>query len=415
MSKISECFDLFDKIGSTSSRLEKESLLKQGKGNEHFEKMMHLTYNPFMPFNIKKIPKVSLEGISTTEVKFVMFCNLLEKLHKREVTGNEAIDHVKSFFKKCNDEEYFWYSKILTKDLKIGITDKTINKIYPNLVPVFECQLAHPLKKFPKNFIVDRKLDGYRCLAFNYGGGLVQLFSRNGNVIEGYVDIEADVSKLPEGYVYDGEITSKSNKFSDTQSQVFKKSSNKEGLLNIFDMVPIKEFNNLESSDSLRIRLSKLDNLSNEIQSLENLSRVKPSEFLSGEDGAQKAYELHTVFVKEGFEGTMVKDLDSTYKCKRSYDVQKIKDMETLDLTVVRVEEGESKYEGMLGAFVVEFEDNEVHVGSGYTDADREQFWRERNNLVNRTIEVRFQEISTNKEGKKSLRFPVFLRFRDDK
>ncbi|WP_369118558.1 ATP-dependent DNA ligase, partial [Mycobacterium tuberculosis] len=49
----------------------------------------------------------------------------------------------------------------------------------------------------------------------------------------------------------------------------------------------------------------------------------------------------HEKFVQEGYEGTMVKDINSVYECKRSFAVQKIKDMETLDLVVVGVEEGE--------------------------------------------------------------------------
>src|SRR6185312_15199570 len=133
-----------------------------------------------------------------------------------------------------------WYMKVLQKDLKIGITDKTVNKVWKGLVPSFTCALANTYaNKLPKRYVTDPKLDGYRCLAFNYGGVRgVELRSRNGHPIEGYVGIEKDMADyMPDGFVYDGEIMDRSGLFSDVQKSAFKKSSNKDGVLHIFDAV----------------------------------------------------------------------------------------------------------------------------------------------------------------------------------
>jgi len=138
----------------------------------------------------------------------------------------------------------------------------------------------------------------------------------------------------------------------------------------------------------------------------------------------------------------MVKDLDATYKCKRSYDVQKIKEMYEIDLVVVDVEEGKegTKNEGTLGALVVELSDKDikeqlpvddpkhekklryvegctarVNVGSGYSDELRNYFWNNKEDIINRTIQIKFQETTINEHGEHSLRFPIFVKVRDDK
>lgn len=420
MNMIQESIELFEAIGDTSSRIEKENLLRDGKENDVFKVLLHNTYNPFLVFHIKKDPTVKPKVSFTAEFptgNYQLFISILEKLHLRKVTGNDAIANVNDFFRGCSPREYKWYLKVLQKDLKIGITDKTINKVFPNLIPTFDCMLAHPIKEFPRLFTIDRKLDGYRCLATHDSRGNVLLQTRNGNLIEGYDGIEADIKLLPKGYIYDGEIMAGGD-FRGVQKSAFKKSKDKQGVLHIFDCIPVDEFKRGKSSKDLLDRLEFLDNLDSVIESANCLNRVEyMGTFNNTPADIERVYAYHSRFKSEGYEGTMVKRLDAKYECKRTYSIQKIKDMDTLDLTIVGVEEGKAgtKYEGMLGALVVEYEGNTVNVGSGYTDAQRVSFWADKNNLINRTIEVQFQEKTTNEDGKPSLRFPVFIRVRDDK
>jgi ATP-dependent DNA ligase len=443
MSEIKMSFDIFEAIGATTSRTEKEELLKKGKNSNIFKELLYYTYNPFIMFFVKKDPKVKPTGAGVSPDRHHEFLVLLNRLNKREITGNEALNAVKKFFSSCSEVEYKWYLRIMQKDLKIGITNKTINKVYPGLIPTFDCQLAYPLKKFPKRFIVQRKLDGYRCLAFHYEDGRVELRTRNGNLIEGYTGIEEDVKKyLPVGYVYDGEIMARTGAFNDTQKSVFKKNTKKDGVLYMFDVVSIHEFEQGESTAILEERLDFLEELWFPVKQASSLKIVESSDFLYGEEGEQIAYELHSQFLLEGYEGSMVKDLDATYKCKRSYDVQKIKDMYEIDLVVVDIEEGKegTKNEGTLGALVVELSDKDikeqlpvddpkhkkklryvegctarVNVGSGYSDELRNYFWNNKEDIINRTIQIQFQETTINEHEEHSLRFPIFVKVRDDK
>ena len=67
-----------------------------------------------------------------------------------------------------------------------------------------------------------------------------------------------------------------------------------------------------------------------------------------------------------------------------------------------------------MGAFVVDYKGNELSVGSGMTDEQREQFWASRVNLTGRIIEVKYKEVSKDKKtGRESLQFPIFVGLRE--
>ena len=87
-----------------------------------------------------------------------------------------------------------------------------------------------------------------------------------------------------------------------------------------------------------------------------------------------------------------------------------------MDLPIVRVEAGTGRLDGTLGAFVLQYENNEVKVGSGFTDEQRTEYWANRDALIDTLCEVKYKEISSDKKtGLKSLQFPVFVCLRDDK
>lgn len=111
--------------------------------------------------------------------------------------------------------------------------------------------------------------------------------------------------------------------------------------------------------------------------------------------------------VEEGYEGIVLKTRDGYYEHRRSASWCKLKPFDTADCKVIGLETGSGKFSGMLGALVVEFGGKRVHVGGGYTDEQRIEFLKNMPSL----IEVGFQEVTPGG----SLRFPVFVRVRDDK
>jgi DNA ligase-1 len=120
--------------------------------------------------------------------------------------------------------------------------------------------------------------------------------------------------------------------------------------------------------------------------------------------------------VAAGFVGIMIKDLDAPYECKRSTFWMKWKPVITVDLNIVGFEQGTGRNLGRLGAIICEGVDNErdicVNVGSGLSDANRDEYWSARDDLLGRVVEVAADAVTQNQDGTYSLRFPRFVRFR---
>jgi DNA ligase-1 len=139
-----------------------------------------------------------------------------------------------------------------------------------------------------------------------------------------------------------------------------------------------------------------------------------------------KHVPLHTVdevkkqyatALNAGFEGLVLKTPDHIYQPgKRSSDWLKLKPTLSKDLPIIGFFEGEGRLTGTLGGVDVihisEFGDRvTVKVGSGFTDALRDEIWNNQSRYLGKTIEVKYQEET--EDG--SLRHPRFKSFRPDK
>jgi DNA ligase-1 len=117
-----------------------------------------------------------------------------------------------------------------------------------------------------------------------------------------------------------------------------------------------------------------------------------------------------------GFEGIMIKKLTAPYECKRSSFWMKWKPVITVDLTIVGFEEGTGRNVGRLGALICEGVDDgrkiRVNVGTGFSDAQRVEYWDSRDILLGELAEVEADAVTQNQDGSYSLRFPRFARFR---
>ena len=88
--------------------------------------------------------------------------------------------------------------------------------------------------------------------------------------------------------------------------------------------------------------------------------------------------------------------------------------MQDIELKLVAMEEGTGKHKGKLGAFIVDYKGFNLNVGSGFSDEQREEYWNNQNKYIGEFVKVQYFEKTKNQQGEESLRFPVFLSFRNN-
>ena len=137
---------------------------------------------------------------------------------------------------------------------------------------------------------------------------------------------------------------------------------------------------------------------------------------LDTQEGQKTYTDVTKAAVDGGYEGIMIKDVDAPYECKRSTAWLKLKPFIEVSLEVKATEEGTGRNVGKLGALICEGVDDgkhiKVNVGSGLSDAQRDEFWTDKDKLIGMIAEVRADAVTQNQDGSYSLRFPRFKTFR---
>lgn len=415
-----EVIKIFKELQESSGKRLQE-ILEENKDNELLKKVLWFVYNPYIVTGLssKKINKIVNKQIKYAPAETIE--EVFEYLQKHNTGTDIDIAYVLEFIQGKPDQEM--YEQIFTKELKLGITSKTINKIFPNLIPEFNVMLAEKywdrmeeLEKTNPDIIITQKYDGVRCVAIHDKSG-IKLFSRQGKPIEGLYDLEEQLLWLPFG-CFDGELLLNKDNipskdlYRETVTVVNSKDQDKKDIVfNIFDTCEIKEFENGYCSVPC-IERKKI------IQELEE--QMKPDWWKSvpilyygkyNKDIVQQ--ELNKQIALE-HEGVMVNIANAPYEARRTKNILKVKAMQDCDLKIIGFEEGTGKNKGTLGAIIVDYKGFEVRVGSGFTDQDREYFWANQNELLGRVITVQYFEETTNKKDNSlSLRFPVYLELRE--
>jgi DNA ligase-1 len=202
-----EVYNIITQLRNTSSRNDKERILKENLNNELFRKVLYYTYNPFLKYGISNETMIP---ISSWKSAFDDFFKMLDILAKSNI-NNELRIEVGYFLSHVEPHKIKqMYIDILLKDLKIGVNTKTINKIFgDNFIPEFNVMLAEKYfeceDKVKGEFIVTQKLDGVRCVIIKENDN-IKIFSRQGQPIEDLIEIQEEAKLLPNNMVYDGEL-----------------------------------------------------------------------------------------------------------------------------------------------------------------------------------------------------------------
>lgn len=417
MINVKEISLLFESIEKTSGTKAKRELLELGLNSEYkedLEKVLNHLFNPMISTGISKTSWNKAEiGVNA---KFESISELIDYIQKNNTGKNIVVSSIKSFSRKFEpfEQKFFYY--LATKDINIGISTTTISKYIH--IPKFEIMLGERLNEdvdFDRNYILTKKLDGVNLTCFKRGES-ISFFTRQGKQVDGLTDLTEQYKELPDGVYFGEALYSNEDKAKDRKElyrlstgELNSKRENKKISHWIFD------YQTLEEWDSENF----ITPYSNTIHTLENiflknkLKNIKMVPFIYQGTGKEIAFELLKKAKKDGWEGLVLRYSSSVYQKKRSSDFVKLKPKKEEDLKIIGF--NEHKNMNMLGSLIVEYKNNSVKVGTGFSKQQRIEIWNNRKKYLNKICEVEFLDESENKSGEKSLRHPVFVRFRSDK
>ena len=413
-----EVIELFETLKGTTSTLEKKRIITENKDNELFKEYLKflLDTNVVTGIDLKKINK----DLGTCNgAVFNSLIEVIDYLKAHNTGRDEDIIKVQTFIKTQPEDCHEFYKEIVTKKYKLGCNKKIVNDCIPNLIPTFDLMLGTPIEKVKlkgdEYIYISRKLNGSRCAYVNG-----KLMTRQGKEYTGLEHIINDIKALGlDNMFIDGELVYKnpegltdSESFQKGVGLAMSKDIDKSQLkLVIFDMFPAYQFINIKQSlDTYSERKRKY--LDNFINPTENLEVVEM--FYEGTDHSE-IWKWLEYAEENDYEGCMI-NLDTTYECKRTKNLIKVKRFFTKDLRCIGLNIATSgKYKDTLGSITCKYGEDEVDVGSGFSDYDRDYYMHNQNEILDHIIEIRYKEETKNKNGGRSLQFPTFVGCRKDK
>ena len=437
----------FDEIAKTSGRKDKIKLIRSVLDREipEFVFAVRLALDPFIRFGFKKMPKIDETVQGEKDFKdCIVSLNLLSGMNH----SNESEEFLKRILSDVKPSERPLIRRIVLKDLRCGMNVATWNEAikgrdYEEQARIrdYPCMLASPyseklVRKLPweDGVFCQEKCDGMRFNAV-INNGTVKYFGRSGKPLSiPSVRFEAELLRLASSMdvVFDGEllVLDKDGNICDRKTGngilnkavrgTITKEESDRIIFTVWDMIPYDCFvsSGAKKSSDYKTRFNRLSNLftmTNEMGLWSySMIRLVRSEVIHSIDEANNLFKEIT---DRGGEGVMLKDPRNVWRNARATDQVKMKLELDADLRVVEVQEGSGKYEGMLGALVLESDDGKIHVsvGTGFDDNQRKTLLT--NEIVGRiaTVVYNCRIKDKNRIGVDSLFLPRFVELRSDK
>lgn len=405
--------------------------------SELLKEILDYTYNPHKMFKIDEskydkikvykglIPRVKKQNFTLQDWhKFIEMLDIL--VEKRAVTDME-VKNVKLFITDFMDENIqSFLSMVLFKDLRLNIGIKKIQTVWPDFCNEPELQLAENYCGIEfVNGLYSRKFDGKRMYIMD---GIAYSRSNKPCKVAPIQHILEQLKEVSVDTVFDGELLYFDNEGNEDFQKGISLTASDERTKDcdnlyyvIFDSMNISDFkrkkteiefrfiydimlNMLEAKDSKQFGYSVLDTKYPNILIARQGSNIEKLKYFC---------DLYS------WEGLMYRNADAPYQFKRTKEILKMKSMKDAEFSIVDLQEGTGKNKERLGTIFIKYKNSNVGVGSGFSDTDRELIWNNKEIFLNEqfkklfNIKVQYFEETQNAEGEPSLRFPVFLCFRD--
>ena len=409
-------------MGSNKKKLE---FLQKNKDFPYLKEIFNYTYN-----DIQYCYGITSDYVNDyviikdpEEFSGLDLFTVLDKLNSREVIGLRAMKMAKTFVMETPKETELFY-RILDRNLLIGVNTKTINKVWPGLIPrpkYNRCSIFNKkaVKKIQFPAYVQLKCDGtYREIRVCNSN--ITMRTRSGE--DGNVGrIRASMAGLPDGY-YIGELTIGPADHPDANRAVGN------GLLNsklppeenvhftIWDYLTPEDYTGQTHTDYDH-RFERLMEIYKEFwegTSEAEIIHICPTYLV---DNLDEVLEVTNHFMQQGLEGAVLKSRDMLFMDGTSKSQFKIKLKVDCEMRITGFTEGTGSRKGKVGAILFE-NDNHIIKGacSGFSNKELDEFTAHPDAYIGKIITVQFNDLSKSPENDYyALTHPRFICIRDDK
>jgi len=410
--------EMVDRVNDTNSKNEKMDIIRE---YPDLKKVLEYTYNPYKKYGVTSAQLKKKSDIVYGWDGYDNLFDILDDLANRKLTGHNAIGTLNAFIRDTEDSWTYLIHRILDKNLKTRTDAKLINKVWLNLIPQFDVALAqkyedhnHKIDWTNEEWLGSRKLDGVRVIARKVNGK-VKFFSRQGNEFTTLDVLKNELENLStDNFVLDGEMCVMDENGNEDYKAIVSQIKRKDYTIEnpqfiVFDSLTLKEFDEGTSTATTVQRMRRID----DFEVCEHISKLQMESILSEKLAVRKLNDA----VDKGWEGYMIRRADAPYEGKRTRALLKMKKMHDEEYVVKRIETGPfrtiDKSTGLektietLTNVIIEHKGNEVSVGSGFSLEERSRFYSSPELIIGKEITVQYFELSQDKDGVESLRFPV--------
>ncbi|KAF1803071.1 hypothetical protein V8B55DRAFT_1383370 [Mucor lusitanicus] len=411
-------------VNGEPSTLKKSAIVKESPACHSTLKRI---YDPHLRFHLSKNAALKYLNSHTIEAASTYddLNTLLDDLASRTLTGNAACAAVGAFYQTyCQTDEHrdiFW--RILDKNLKMGVSVKTIRRVLPmESMSVALAASTAPRFDVTDQWYVSQKLDGIRCIAMirsNKDDHDIQFYSRTGRPFQSLQKVRNDIQrrlhelKVKDEFVLDGEICAyasddtKNEDFLKAMGQVRRSEEMENPIYQVFDRIQLDHFLQAKGDQLFSERQQALEAFvgTAPLAHVRRVAQTKLSD-LSQLDHLKKES------IEKGWEGLMLRK-DVGYEGKRTKNLIKLKEWEDAEYTVKSIETGYMRMadtgetKRVVTNVNIEHKGYPVSVGSGFSMQSRIDYAQHPERIIGKTITVRYFAESKRENGSISLRFPT--------
>lgn len=446
---MSEIYKILSSLEHEPSRNAKIDILTENKTCAVLQQVFVAALDPYVTYHIKKIPSYT-PNVTTMCLDLATAIEELKQLSDRIVTGHTGIDFLTTLLEKVSPEDAIIIGRIIKGDLRCGVQESTINKVWQKLIPTYPCLLAKPydeksIKAIHFPAFSQLKADGMRANLLCDGKSFT-IRGRSGKIVDLLGKLDDDAAELYRFYnkpcVFDGEliVVEKDGTVMDRKKgngilnkAIRGKISSEEAgrvRLRVWDLIPLGDFREYVCNNPYESRFKELTAvvdayLKSEFQMFSQI--IEPGRKISliehrvvNSIAEAQAHFEDAISRKE--EGTMLKNFHGIWEDKRSKHLVKLKSEKDCDLEVIGWNPGTigTKLEGKLGSLICASADRLVEVSiSGFTDELRQEIFDNIDDWVGRIVTVMYNERISSKHINRatvdSLFLPRFVEERLDK